>query len=193
MQGKYKIYNNIKMCYTIEKKRVISMKKYIRTLTLVILSAFVFTTSSTYFEKVSAEPVSQNKAQTSVNETQIINIEPLNLIKNPKIYLNKTVLMKAKFDKFSTLGLDYKPAFKSSDDFISFLIKRDDTTHDIPLSEMKLFLKRDMAEKFIDLKTDDEIEIKGKVFSDALGDTWIDVSELKILNKAPEDKANGVK
>lgn len=96
--------------------------------------------------------------------------------------------MKAKFDKFSTLGLDYKPAFKSSDDYISFLIKRDDTTHNIPLSEMKLFLKRSEAEKFIDLKTDDEIEIKGTVFSDALGDAWVDVSELKVLKKAPEDK-----
>ncbi len=169
------------------------MKKYIRTLSLIILSAFVFTTSSTYFEKVSAEPVSQPKTQATVNNVQFITVEPLNLVKNPKIYLNKTVLMKAKFDKFSTLGLDYKPAFKSSDDFISFLIKRDDTTHDIPLSEMKLFLKRDLAEKFIDLKTDDEIEIKGKVFSDALGDTWVDVSELKILKKAPEEKTDGVK
>ena len=101
--------------------------------------------------------------------------------------------MKAKFDKFSTLGLDYKPAFKSSDDYISFLIKRDDTTHDIPLSEMKLFLKRDEAEKFIDLKTNDEVQIKGVVFSDALGDTWIDVKQLTILKKAPEEKKDGVK
>ena len=58
---------------------------------------------------------------------------------------------------------------------------------------MKLFLKRDVAEKFIDLKTDDEIEIKGKVFSSALGDAWVDVSELKIVKKAPETKKDGVK
>ncbi|DAB09962.1 TPA: hypothetical protein CPT92_00680 [Candidatus Gastranaerophilales bacterium HUM_13] len=121
---------------------------------------------------------------------QTVAATPLSIVDSPKTYLNKTVIMKAKFDKFSTLGLDYKPAFKSSDDYISFLIKRDDTTHDIPLSEMKLFLKRDLAEKFIDLKTDDEIEIKGKVFSDALGDAWIDVSELKIIKKAPETKKN---
>ena len=108
-------------------------------------------------------------------------------------YLNKTVLMKAKFDKFSTLGLDYKPAFKSSDDYISFLIRRDDSAHDIPLSEMKLFLKRTEAEKFIDLKTDDEIEIKGVVFSDALGDAWVDVKQLTVTKKAPEDKKDGVK
>lgn len=90
--------------------------------------------------------------------------------------------MKAKFDKFSTLGLDYKPALKSSDDYISFLIKRNDTQHSIPLSEMKLFLKRDVAEKFIDLKSDDMVYIEGTVFSDALGDAWVDVSKLEVLN-----------
>ena len=99
--------------------------------------------------------------------------------------------MNAKFDKFSTLGLDYKSAFKSSEDYISFLIKRDDTTFDIPLSEMKLFIKREEAEKFIDLKTDDEIQIVGTVFSDALGDTWIDVTKLTLIKKAPNK--DGVK
>lgn len=153
--------------------------KYLKSVSLVILSAGILTTSAVCLEKVSAQPAAQTVAAT-----------PLSIVDSPKTYLNKTVIMKAKFDKFSTLGLDYKPAFKSSDDYISFLIKRDDTTHDIPLSEMKLFLKRDLAEKFIDLKTDDEIEIKGKVFSDALGDAWIDVSELKIIKKAPETKKN---
>ena len=55
---------------------------------------------------------------------------------------------------------------------------------------MKLFLKRDIAEKFIELKTDDEILITGTVFSDALGDAWIDVSNLVITKKAP--KKDGV-
>ena len=87
--------------------------------------------------------------------------------------------------------MDYKPAFKSSEEYISFLIKRDDTTYDIPLSEMKLFIKREEAEKHIDLKTNDEIQIIGTVFSDALGDTWIDVSKLTLIKKAP--KEDGVK
>ena len=60
--------------------------------------------------------------------------------------------------------------------------------HDIPLSELKLFLKREMAEKFVDLKLNDEIQITGNVFSDALGDAWIDVSNLVIIKKAPEKK-----
>ena len=47
---------------------------------------------------------------------------------------------------------------------------------------MKLFLKRDVAEKFIDLKSDDMVYIEGTVFSDALGDAWVDVSKLEVLN-----------
>ena len=117
-----------------------------------------------------------------------LNVKPMQIVNYPKSFLNKKVLMTAKFDKFATLGLDYKPAFKSSEEYISFLIKRDDTLNDIPLSEMKLFLKRDVAEKFIDLKTNDEIEIKGVVFSDALGDAWVDVTQLNIIKKAPETK-----
>ena len=103
--------------------------------------------------------------------------------------------MNAKFDKFSTLGLDYKPALRSSENYISFLIKRDDTTYDIPLSEMKLFLKRELAEKNINLKTNDEIKITGTVFSDALGDAWIDVENIivtkKIDDKDETDKKDG--
>lgn len=165
--------------------------KYLKSVSLVILSAGILTTSAVCLEKVSAQPAATvQPAAVQQPAAQTVAATPLSIVESPKSYLNKTVIMKAKFDKFSTLGLDYKPAFKSSDDYISFLIKRDDTTHDIPLSEMKLFLKRDVAEKFIDLKTDDDIEIKGKVFSDALGDAWIDVSELKIIKKAPETKKN---
>ena len=160
--------------------------KYIKSISLVILSAGILTTSAVCVEKVSANPAPvQTTAQQTVN---VITVSPLTVVSNPTAYLNKMVLMKAKFDKFSTLGLDYKPAFKSSDDYISFLIRRDDSNHDIPLSEMKLFLKRDVAEKFIDLKTDE-----GKVFSNALGDAWVDVSELKIVKKEAETKKDGVK
>ena len=57
--------------------------------------------------------------------------------------------------------------------------------------ELKLFLKRTEAEKFIELKTDDEISITGTVFSDALGDAWVDVSSLVVTKKAPNK--DGVK
>ena len=167
--------------------------KYVKSALLVVLSAGIFTTSAVYIEQVYAQPAAAPAATEAQTKTVVYDVAPLTVVNSPSSYLNKTVLMKAKFDKFSTLGLDYKPAFKSSDDYISFLIKRDDTTHDIPLSEMKLFLKREEAEKFIDLKTNDEIQIKGVVFSDALGDTWVDVKQLTITKKAPEEKKDGVK
>ena len=165
--------------------------KYIKSVCLIALSASLLTTSAICIEKASAQPASA-PAQQTAKTVQVFQVAPLSVVNAPESYLNKTMLMKAKFDKFSTLGLDYKPAFRSSDNYISFLIKRDDTTHDIPLSEMKLFLKREDAEKFIDLKTNDEIEIKGVVFSDALGDAWVDVKQLTITKKAP-DTETGVK
>ena len=162
--------------------------RFIKTAALVFLCAAALTTSNLCREGVVAarEPVTLQQAQGAPDIA--IEVKPLSVVNSPKIYLNKTIKMNAKFDKFSTLGLDYKPALKSSEDYISFLIKRDDTNYDIPLSEMKLFLKRDVAEKFIDLKTDDEISITGKVFSDALGDAWVDVTNLTIVKKAPEKK-----
>ena len=71
-----------------------------------------------------------------------------------------------------------------SQKYITFLIKRDDVTdHTIPLSEMKIFIKRTEAEKFIELDSGDIIEIYGKIFSDALTDAWLDTDKLIIICK----------
>ena len=160
--------------------------KHIKTIMLIALTAGLLTTSTLY--KVNAEAPAAKPVSQQVQTAQGIRVKPLTVVNSPSTYLNKSIIMEAKFDKFSTLGLDYKPAMKSSEEYISFLIKRDDTSYNIPLSEMKLFLQRSTAEKFIDLKTNDEIEIKGTVFSDALGDAWVNVNELKITKKAPEEK-----
>lgn len=173
----------INSCYNGKYRRGYIMKR-VRYIFLLAFCTLALTTSNVYIEQVQAAPVA-----ATVEQCQ--SASPLAIVNNPKAYLNQTVVMNAKFDKFSTLGLDYKPAFKSSDDYISFLVKRDDTMYDVPLSEMKLFIKREEAEKFIDLKTNDEISITGKVFSDALGDAWVDVSKLVLLKKAPEK--DGVK
>lgn len=161
--------------------------KYIKSIFLVIACATILTTSNICTKEVVAQPAVVTPTAVTTTGT----VAPLAVVTSPSAYLNKTITMNAKFDKFSTLGLDYKSAFKSSEDYISFLIKRDDTTYNIPLSEMKLFIKRKEAEKFINLKTDDEIQIVGTVFSDALGDAWIDVSKLTLIKKAP--KKDGVK
>ena len=159
--------------------------KLIKYSTLIFTCAIFLTSSTICTERVTAQSLQQPTNQ----QTTIANdfVSSLDIVKCPANYLNKTVKMKAKFDKFSTLGLDYSVAYRSKDDYISFLIKRDDTKYDIPLSEMKLFITRKEAEKHIDLKLNDEIEIVGKVFSDALGDAWIDVTSLTLIKKAPKE------
>ena len=162
-------------------------KKYIKSGIIFLLCAIALTGSNICIDKVTAEPA---QVQTAAIEEDSC-VKPLSVVNSPKTYINKKITMNAKFDKFSTLGLDYKPALRASDNYISFLIKRDDTTYDIPLSEMKLFLKRDLAEININLKSNDEIKITGTVFSDALGDAWIDVENIIITKKS--DEKDGVK
>lgn len=122
---------------------------------------------------------------------EYVSVNPLDVVANPYKYLRRNIKIKAKFDKFSTLGLDYSPAMRSSEKYISFLIQRPDTSnHDIPLSELKIFLKKEVAEKNIDLDAGDEIEFTGKVFSTALGDPWMDVDSFKVLTvKEPKKES----
>ena len=145
----------------------------------------------------SAQSFSQNAPTVPIATQQLTysSEQPatssLDMVSHPSRYLNKTVTVKGKFDKFSTLGLDYKPAMRSSEDYITFLIQRDDIKdHNIPLSEMKIFLKRTVAEKYIDLSAGDEIEFSGKVFSTALGDVWMDADTFKVISQKSksEDK-----
>lgn len=148
-----------------------------------------------------ATPVKSTATQTKSATTPVAKTEPitytytpvkaLDLVKNPTTYLNKRVKITAKFDKFSSLGLDYKPAMRSSEKYIAFLVRRDDAKNDIPLSELKNFMKREMAEKFIDLETDDVVEYSGLVFSNALGDAWLEVEDFKIISS--KAKANPTK
>ena len=125
----------------------------------------------------------------STQNEQIYNVTSLNVVANPAKYLNKTVKMQATFDKFSTLGLDYKKALRPSTKYIGILIQRDDViNHNIPLSEMKLFLTKELAEKHIDLDTGDKIELTAKVFSTALGDSWLDVKTINVIKKAKKEE-----
>ena len=162
---------------------------YIKTYILLMVCSFILTTSSIGINEVIASPVNTQTQPATQHNVQ--NTGALAIVNSPSSYLNKVVVINAKFDKFSTLGLDYKPAYKSSDEYISFLIKRDDSIYDIPLSELKLFLKKQEAEKFIELKSNDEIRITGTVFSNALGDAWIDVTKLELIKKT-QDKKDGV-
>lgn len=128
-------------------------------------------------------------APVQQQQTVYTQVNALDMVAYPANYLNKKVTVKGKFDKFSTLGLDYAPAMRSSEEYITFLIQRDDVKdHNIPLSEMKVFLKRTEAEKHIDLNAGDEIEFSGTVFSNALGDVWMDAEKFTVLTQKPKEE-----
>ena len=158
------------------------MNNKLRVLTIAIMASLVIA-PQTFAESVSLPTSVQQVAQAQVLTNS------LDLVANPAKYLNKYVTIKGKFDKFSTLGLDYKHAMRSSEDYITFLIQRDDVKdHNIPLSEMKIFLKRTEAEKYIELNAGDEIQFSGRVFSNALGDVWMDAENFTVLTQKKKDE-----
>ncbi len=134
-----------------------------------------------------AQPTQQTQTQVQPVQHNLVDgfiiTTPLEIVANPQNYINQNIKMKATFDKFSTLGLDYSPALRKAEDYIGILIRRDDVTdHVMPLPEMKIFLDRKTAEKYIDLESGDKIEIEGKVFSTAMGDAWVDITKLIIIS-----------
>jgi|GEM_PF-1112372 len=124
------------------------------------------------------------------NDTKYMMVEPLELVSHPNSFMGKEIKIKGEFHKFSTLGLDYDRAMRSSKDYISVLIKRPDVAeqYTIPLSELKLIMKRDAAEEMLEMESGDKVEITGKVFSSALNDPWVDVYELTSLEPKEEEK-----
>lgn len=163
------------------------MKKII--IALAFLTVATYTTNLSAYCATPAKAPAKAPAKTQAQQAQIINTTSLAVVQNPNKYLNKTVKMQATFDKFSTLGLDYKKAFRDSTKYIGILIQRDDVAnHNVPLSEMKLFLKKELAEKHVNLDTGDKIEITAKVFSTALNDPWLDVENLVVIKKVAVDK-----
>ncbi|GBF23247.1 hypothetical protein tpqmel_0651 [Candidatus Gastranaerophilus sp. (ex Termes propinquus)] len=136
----------------------------------------------------------QTKPQAQAAVQAAAKIEPLELVGNPAKYINKKVALTGTFDKFTTLGLDYSRAMRPSQEYIGFLIQRPDVLdHNVPLSELKLILKRDYAEKFIELDTGDKILLEGTVFSTALGDAWVDVDKVVVQEKVKKASAEEVK
>jgi hypothetical protein len=123
---------------------------------------------------------------SSVAQTgPILTVISTDLLKDPAKYLNKRVGFEGTFNSFSSLGLDYKPAFRDSKDHVSFIVLRPDViNHTIPMSELKLIVPRKKVETVIHLDQGDKVLVKGQVFSAALGEAWLDVSDVSILKKA---------
>ncbi len=162
------------------------MNKIKNWLLILAVAAGISVYSANSIMAYTSAPVATQQQQ----QTQgYMSVNPIDVVNRPNFYLNKNVKIRAKFDKFSTLGLDYKPAMRSSEKYISFLIQRPDVqSHNIPLSEMKIFISRTEAEKHIDLNSGDIVEFTGHVFSTALGDPWVDVNRFTVISTKPKDE-----
>ncbi len=131
--------------------------------------------------KATPEPVIENVLSVSTDQ----------LVNKPQDFVGKNVKFNAKFSNFSSLALDYKPAFRSSKTYLSFLVFR--SSAQIPLSELKLAMvipkEKDSDTKLLtELKEGDQLEIVGKVFSAALDDPWLDVLKLKKIGGSQDEK-----
>ena len=69
---------------------------------------------------VNAGTVQKPATRAVIAQNDYPSVNPLVIVAYPQKYLNRQVKIKGKFDKFSTLGLDYAPAMRSSEKYISF-------------------------------------------------------------------------
>lgn len=141
-------------------------------------------------QKPGAKPAaaaSKPAASTAVAPEVYAQVSALELLKKPESYLNQQVELVGVFNRFSDTGLDYKKAFRDSRDYVSLFILRPDVEpHTIPLSELKLFFPRKKSDDVTNLEGGDTVRIRGKVFSTALDEPWIDITDIKILQKTKE-------
>lgn len=124
----------------------------------------------------------------------VVDVTTDQLTTKPEEYLNKNVKFTAPFFAFSNLALDYKPAFRSSRTYLSFLVLRANTH--TPYSEIKLAMlipkEKDPQTKMLQgLKEGDTIEITGRVFATSLDEPWLDVLRLKKLASAKKASPDG--
>ena len=157
------------------------MKKLLSILFLLGVTATTLNAADISYAQTAA-PAKNTPAVTTTNTKPALVVKPIDVVNNPSKYMQKRICMTARFSKFATLGLDYKPAFRSSDNYISFVFLRDDSANNIPLSELKMFIPRKTAEKLPDIKEGDKVKVIGTVFSNALGDAWVDAESLTLLN-----------
>jgi lysyl-tRNA synthetase class II len=139
-----------------------------------------------------AEKKAESKPEPVIENVQ--NVTSDQLVDKPHDYMNKNVKFDAYFHAFSSLALDYKPAMRSSKNYLSFLILRPNSK--VPYSELKLAMaipkEKDPDNTMLAaLKEGDQVEVTGHVFATALDEPWVDVLRLKKLASAPEKKDAG--
>ncbi len=171
------------------------MKKVVVLSLILGLSSFTYAGFAHPAKQVS-KAASHIAVKTTTQDKGILDpsyksIDPLTLLQDPGKLIGEKFSFEATFSSFNPYAVDYKGAMRSSKDYVAFLIQRPDvTSHDIPLSELKLIYSRKKAEKdMMNVETGDKLLIQGKVFSAALGDSWMDVTDVTLVKKGPEHLA----
>jgi hypothetical protein len=158
-----------------------------KVLVAICTVAMLATSSITYAVTPVAVPA---KATSKATHNVAVKATPVGLqtlLKNPQPYLHKPVVFSGTFSTFSSLGLDYKPALREAKNYVTVLLFRPDVlpAHKIPLSEVKIFIRRKESEKLPDLETNYVVTIEGIPFSTALGDVWVDLTKVTVTQKTP--------
>lgn len=136
---------------------------------------------------VKATPARSADVPPAVSSGPQLAVTAIELIKHPDQYLNKTVKFDGEFTGFTGLGLDYPKALRTAKEYVGLLVRRPDVrNHIIPLSELKMFYPRSKSETLTSLEAGDQIAVVGSVFSNALGEPWIDVTAITITKKKPK-------
>lgn len=121
------------------------------------------------------------------SEKKIPVISLKDLVSKPKDYLNKKVTIEGEFHSFSSLSLDYPKALKDSKEYIGIILSRPDNA-EIPLVELKLSAPLEMfKDKNISIAQGDKLRLSSKVYAVALGEAWLEVKDLELLEKAKTD------
>ncbi len=124
-----------------------------------------------------------------IAENSALQVSTKELVDSPNQFLNKTVSFSAKFFSFGNIGLDYRPAFRSSKDHLNFIVSPDNSKN--PLSELKLFIATPtnaQKNRLLEcLKEGASIHLTGTVFSTVLDDPWVDVTDLSVMDQQGQE------
>lgn len=109
------------------------------------------------------------------------------LVSSPKKFLNKKIDIEGEFHSFSSLSLDYPKALKESKEFIGIILSRPDKT-EIPLVELKISAPLDMFKnENISIAHGDKLRLSSKVYAVALGEPWLEIKDLKVIEKKAKE------
>jgi len=122
------------------------------------------------------------------NKCKLEPTKLFDLVAKPKDFMNKEVVITGEFYSFSTIPLDYDKALRSSKDFIGLILARPDQT-EIPLVELKLLAPLEMfKEQNINIEHGDIVSLEGKVYAVALGEPWLEITDIEIEEHVKDSK-----